>query len=918
MLQKKTTNTTTSKLKPTQSQLTTSNQKGKEPVNLQKKFNDTSFLDDFHLIHHLKNNISQKQSFSCEIHDSNMTFYCFQCQFSICEVCSMTSHSNHCFVNKDDIRKRTSTIENEFKSIDERIKEIENQVQPKEMLKIQKEGIEKEMDDVIEKMKDLKERRIKEIHVFFESQVIDFSKMKGYIGKMKESLRSFILKNKSFYYNEEKTSEDEDNFLFLQSFDLENELKRINYQYLSIMSDINENFKNMNQVSTSKYTDMLKLVDSLLIDMKRKEIKANNCKYMLGTSESNVSRTSIDRKDRRKSSVKYNEQTVTLPFQGNQNLIDLYERLNEDKYSLLRQKIESYSGFNDTFRSQIYDSLLKNSSFREIEDLLRIYDERLSKRINMSNVPRKITLNKSNAAKSKAMMSSSGRDFSNSRTGSKGMNVFTRQKSRSSKSSVSSVDKKKKRNSVLVDNPIQIEIEENIGNESDKEKSIDDMIDKKNKKNKNEDEDDRREGEILLMTEKNKKKERNFTEDEECEDKINVDYNLNKHIEDNRSLVYKSIEKVFRPINKSKLTPIKSINPKRREMNSPKSGVKKYKINMELKERLEMSDKISKDYDCKEKINLSNPLVRRYFSYAFIDYLRGITSSQEEGGVNDLSLFDFHEKPKKVKEEGEYSNENVNVKLIEGSDEIHFYLKNKKKIEKHKVSFENIASNTSQTSQIPKSFYIGCRFLLHQNKIYITGGKDSNGDKRTCFVYNIQEKKLIKIASLKFPRSFHCLAYNDSLKSIVALGGEYNNTCEIFDFYLNQWTDIPDLNYPRSNITFITNTKGTLAYAMFGVIGEVVNKKLSDVIEVIDLIDMNKGWYKFDYSNKTGVDLKTKELIIYLVSNDKVLIYGGVEVRTNNTLYLVLDLTTLEMNKVCDKVAEEMKIECEKSMMNKV
>ena len=54
---------------------------------------------------------------------------------------------------------------------------------------------------------------------------------------------------------------------------------------------------------------------------------------------------------------------------------------------------------------------------------------------------------------------------------------------------------------------------------------------------------------------------------------------------------------------------------------------------------------------------------------------------------------------------------------------------------------------------------------------------------------------------------------------------------------------------------------------------------MSDVIEIIDMVDLNKGWYKIDYTNNTGVNLKTNELKISALPHDKLLLYGGSEIR---------------------------------------
>ena len=70
---------------------------------------------------------------------------------------------------------------------------------------------------------------------------------------------------------------------------------------------------------------------------------------------------------------------------------------------------------------------------------------------------------------------------------------------------------------------------------------------------------------------------------------------------------------------------------------------------------------------------------------------------------------------------------------------------------------------------------------------------------------------------MKYPRSYHRLVFIESLRSLIVIGGENNNSCEMYDFYLNTWIDFPELNFPRANSNFIVNKLGTQAFAIFGI-----------------------------------------------------------------------------------------------------
>ncbi len=36
---------------------------------------------------------------------------------------------------------------------------------------------------------------------------------------------------------------------------------------------------------------------------------------------------------------------------------------------------------------------------------------------------------------------------------------------------------------------------------------------------------------------------------------------------------------------------------------------------------------------------------------------------------------------------------------------------------------------------------------------------------------------------MKYPRSFHTFSFNETMRALLAIGGENNNSCEFYDFY---------------------------------------------------------------------------------------------------------------------------------------
>ena len=208
------------------------------------------------------------------------------------------------------------------------------------------------------------------------------------------------------------------------------------------------------------------------------------------------------------------------------------------------------------------------------------------------------------------------------------------------------------------------------------------------------------------------------------------------------------------------------------------------------------------------------------------------------------------------------------------------------------------------------AFYAGARIAQYQDKLYITGGKDYQGDKKTCLAYGIKDGKIYKIPDMNNARSYHTMLFHENLKSLVVFGGENNNTCEMFDFYLNTWNALPDLNVPRANLSAFIDRIGTFAFTVCGITGNITSGAYSDAIELLDLVDMSQGWIRIDYKNKANVDLKENDIKIYPLSDNNLLIYGASESRIYKKCFVIFDLKKFEIKKIDSHILEMIKVNC--------
>jgi hypothetical protein len=199
------------------------------------------------------------------------------------------------------------------------------------------------------------------------------------------------------------------------------------------------------------------------------------------------------------------------------------------------------------------------------------------------------------------------------------------------------------------------------------------------------------------------------------------------------------------------------------------------------------------------------------------------------------------------------------------------------------------------------TFPDGCRHLLIESDLYITGGTDNCGYPiNIVLTYNIDLGELTRITNLNDNHSYHSIEYLENFDSIIVVGGENSSSCEIMDLDSKKWTKLPSLNYPRANSNIYYNNVTSDLFVLFGMEGEMTEKtKNTDVIEVLELNDIIGGWMMVDYYKSVGLDLKSNYCITLPFTRDKLLVYGGSSARSiEKRLFAIFDMIKNECIKV--------------------
>ena len=199
------------------------------------------------------------------------------------------------------------------------------------------------------------------------------------------------------------------------------------------------------------------------------------------------------------------------------------------------------------------------------------------------------------------------------------------------------------------------------------------------------------------------------------------------------------------------------------------------------------------------------------------------------------------------------------------------------------------------------TFPDGCRHLLIDSDLYITGGTDNCGFPiNIVLLYNLEIGELTRLANLNDNHSYHSVEYLENFDSIILIGGENSSSCEIMDLDSKKWTKLPSLNYPRANSNIYYNNITSDLFVLFGMEGEMNQKpRNTDVIEVLELSDIMGGWMMVDYYKSVGLDLKNNYCITLPFTRDKLLVYGGSSARSiEKRLFALFDMIKNECIKV--------------------
>jgi len=290
-----------------------------------------------------------------------------------------------------------------------------------------------------------------------------------------------------------------------------------------------------------------------------------------------------------------------------------------------------------------------------------------------------------------------------------------------------------------------------------------------------------------------------------------------------------------------------------------------------------------KIYNNPDEVKLDKGALQEYFFYDVLNLVNKNFKIKKKNNEDIVVEFD----------------EEVDLaKPIPGKSEIQVYDRKARNIIKKNVKFD-------KNKHKYLNFLNGCRSVLIKDKLYIFGGVDKeNNTTKVAWVYYIKENNLKPIPDMLHPHAYHEVQFLEYYKSIVVIGGQNCNSCELYDFSIGLWRDLPELKIPRAHCILYLDRVLHRLYSFFGIIGKISekNNNYSDAIEMLEFRKLALGWKKLDYNNRADISFRTGINQILPLNPEMILVYGGTSIREFIKKAAVFVLAKQEMVKIDNRM----------------
>ena len=774
---------------------------------------------------------------NCSEPIKDYSYYCFTCKHSVCNECGVLDHKEHLLIQRDNCLNYDNSFFNEIAKVIEKGINIDSK---KSQIK---KDISKSIANLKEQLDLIEIKKLKEIDNIFKEIKANYVNLKDNYLKTKECIENYYKTNKKFFNIKIKKTKQNNSSVTESPSNENNEKNSISNNIKSSLINyfkINENEVGPNRdIENTVFLMNFELMN--LCDNKNLQILeiSNNINNKLKDMSKLIEENTISFTEQLKKNYLCFDEEIIAKF--------------DDFYWDIKVRCEKYTDHIYQFQNTLYDIYKRNGCLDKLKDLLSLFDSKNNKGKDvLFNQQFFIKMNDLSSLNTDVVKSMAKKlYFSNGKVRTTSKNRFA---SKSKFTTGSQTDKK----------------EDTKKNKSIGKTKSNNLLNKANNDNANLNEIKEPEKPEL------KKVQSNIS-------KINASIPKRENIILNQRLIqrfyaysvldyYSKYFKVNINNEDKDLDEENNIymNNKYNDISKSKKGIKSGKNGTRIRGNNAMNK--NKNENNKESNSNLDP--------------KNMKNNRLRSNIKSVSLLsNYSERYTELKEK---------VKPIINTNYIQLFDPATTKISKIKVPLTKEEHGYT-------TFPDGCRHLLIDSDLYITGGTDNCGYPiNIVLIFNLAIGELSRLSNLNDNHSYHSVEYLENFDSIIVVGGENSSSCEIMDLDSKKWTKLPSLNYPRANSNIYYNNITSDLFVLFGMEGEMTEKtKNTDVIEVLELNDIIGGWMMVDYYKSVGLDLKNNYCITLPFTRDKLLIYGGSSARSiEKRLFALFDMIKNECIKV--------------------
>ena len=799
-------------------------------------------LRNFDAVSHFKENIIHFYK-NCDEPIKDYSYYCFTCKHSVCNECGLYEHKEHLLIQRDNCLNYDNSFFNDISKV---IEDGLNLDSKKSQIKI---DISKSIAQLKEELDIIEKEKLKEIDSIFKEVKANYVSLKENYLKTKEYIENYYKKNKKFFNIRIKHTKQSDieNQNKLKKGSEDNNINKNNTPTPARTKPTFINYFNINDNDIGPNRDLENTVFLMNFELMNlcdnKNLQITEISNNINDKIANMSKLIENNTNEFIQSLKTNY----LSF--NSEIIQKFD----DFYWDVKVRCEKYSEHISEFQNTIYDIYKKNGCLDKLKDLLSLFDSKNNKGKDvLFNQQFFIKMNDLSSLNTDVVKNMAKKIYiSNGK-------IRTTSKGRfSPKNNLSSVSEKKSENKTSESKPLSPN-----RNDGEFKRPIITSLTKKNTNNTL----PRKENIILNQRLIQRFYAYSVLDFYSKYFKIHLDAQSTELDEENNIYLNKDIYDNNKELNKGK-----------NQFGKQKRGKSAGSKNKKGKNASEFaSNRLNNIKNLKSGDMTSS-------GKSLMDKNGRVAKKNNIKSVSLLS--NYSERYTELKEK---------VKPIIKTNYIQLFDPATTKITKIKVPLTKEEHGYT-------TFPDGCRHLLIDSDLYITGGTDNCGYPiNIVLLYNLEIGEVTRLSNLNDNHSYHSVEYLENFDSIILIGGENSSSCEIMDLDSKKWTKLPSLNYPRANSNIYYNNITSDLFVLFGMEGEMNSQtRNTDVIEVLELSDIMGGWMMVDYYKSVGLDLKSNFCITLPFTRDKLLVYGGASARSlEKRLFALFDMIKNECIKV--------------------